>query len=248
MAHELRTPLAAIRAFAEILHDNPDLPVERRAEFLHIIEMENDRLSRLIHDLLDLAKLEAGNEAGNAGNMEVTLNPFGLAAAVGEAVESLRQLSRMRGVAVEYRRGGDPLSLHGDRDRLIQVVVNLLSNAIKFCPPQSGRVVVTATRRAAGRIEISVADNGPGVPVADRETIFERFRQLARPAGAPAGTGLGLPICRRIVAQHGGRIWVEDAATGGARFVVLVPIAPGEVAANAIDSRGGAEWSRSAAS
>ena len=246
MAHELRTPLAAIRAFAEILHDNPDLPVERRAEFLHIIEMENDRLSRLIHDLLDLAKLEAGNDAGN---QEVTLNPFGLAAAVGEAVESLGQLSRIRGVAVEYRRGGDPLSLHGDRDRLIQVVVNLLSNAIKFCPPQSGRVVVTATRRAAGRIEISVADNGPGVPAGDRETIFERFRQLSRPAGAPAGTGLGLPICRRIVAQHGGRIWVEDAAGGGARFVVLVPIAPGEMAANsALDSRGGLAWSRSAAS
>ncbi|HEV7507975.1 MAG TPA: sensor histidine kinase [Thermoanaerobaculia bacterium] len=250
MAHELRTPLAAIRAFAEILHDNPDLPVERRAEFLRIIEMENDRLSRLIHDLLDLAKLEAGDEAGN---QELALNPFGLAEAVGEAVESLRQLSTVRGVAVEYRRGGDPLALHGDRDRLIQVVVNLLSNAIKFCPPKIGRVVVAAARRAAGRIEISVSDNGPGVPAADRETIFERFRQLSRPAGAPAGTGLGLPICRRIVAQHGGRIWVEDAAAlGGARFVVLVPIAPGEIAANtsreAMDSRGGAEWSRSAAS
>ncbi|MFY9823280.1 MAG: sensor histidine kinase, partial [Thermoanaerobaculia bacterium] len=173
MAHELRTPLAAVRAFAEILHDNPDLPVEKRAEFLRIIEMENDRLSRLIHDLLDLAKLEAGNEAGNK---EVTLNPFGLAEAVGEAVESLRQLSKGRGVAVEYRRGGDPLSLHGDRDRLIQVVVNLLSNAIKFCPAENGRVVVAARRRAAGRIEISVSDNGPGVPAADRETIFERFR------------------------------------------------------------------------
>jgi Na+/proline symporter/nitrogen-specific signal transduction histidine kinase len=246
MAHELRTPLAAIRAFAEILHDNPDLPVERRAEFLRIIEMENDRLSRLIHDLLDLAKLEAGNEAGNK---EVRLNPFGLAEAVGEAVESLRQLSKGRGVAVEYRRGGDPLSLHGDRDRLIQVMVNLLSNAIKFCPPETGRVVVAAARRAAGRIEISVSDNGPGVPAADRETIFERFRQLSRPAGAPAGTGLGLPICRRIVAQHGGRIWVEEAATGGARFVVLVPIAPGETAASqSLETMGGAEWSRSAAS
>ncbi len=250
MAHELRTPLAAIRAFAEILHDNPDLPVERRAEFLRIIEMENDRLSRLIHDLLDLAKLEAGHETGDGpGTREMTLNPFGLAEAVGEAVESLGQLSRMRGVAVEYRRGGDPLALHGDRDRLIQVVVNLLSNAIKFCPPSGGRVVVAAKRRAAGRIEISVSDNGPGVPAADRETIFERFRQLARPAGAPAGTGLGLPICRRIVAQHGGRIWVEDAASGGARFVVLVPIAPGEAAAsNLSDSGGGVEWSRSAAS
>ena len=248
MAHELRTPLAAIRAFAEILHDNPDLPVERRAEFLRIIEMENDRLSRLIHDLLDLAKLEAGEK-------ELTLNPFGLAEAVGEAVESLRQLSRMRGVAVEYRRGGDPLALHGDRDRLIQVVVNLLSNAVKFCPPAGGRVVVAAKRRAAGRIEISVSDNGPGVPAADRETIFERFRQLSRPAGAPAGTGLGLPICRRIVAQHGGRIWVEDAAAGGARFVVLVPIAPGETGADNLrdsrdstDSTGGVAWSRSAAS
>jgi signal transduction histidine kinase len=236
MAHELRTPLSAVRAFAEILHDNPDLPVERRAAFLRIIERENERLSRLIHDLLDLAKLEADAQEGAGTHLEL----FDLSEAAGDAVESLRQLSAARGVAVEARRGPGPLSIHGDRDRMIQVALNLLSNAIKFCPPDRGRVVIEA-RRWDGHIEISVSDNGPGVPAEHRETIFERFRQLARPVdGTAQGTGLGLPICRRIVAQHGGRIWVEDAPGGGARFVVVLP----ETAADIGDM----EWSQGAAS
>jgi len=229
MAHELRTPLSAVRAFAEILHDNPDLPVERRAAFLRIIEKENERLSRLIHDLLDLAKLEADDPGA-------LLEPFDLAAAVGDAVESLRQLSATRGIALEYRRDGE-LAVQGDRDRMIQVAVNLLSNAIKFCPREGGRVVVAA-HRAGDEIELSVSDNGPGVPAADRDTIFERFRQLGRPAGGGAGTGLGLPICRRIVAQHDGRISVEDSPAGGARFLVILPAARSE----------GEEWNPGAVS
>jgi len=239
MAHELRTPLSAIRAFAEILHDNPDLPVERRAAFLRIIEKENDRLSRLIHDLLDLAKLEADDPG-------LQRRPFDLGVAVADAVESLRQLSASRGVAIEDRRSGEPLPALGDRDRMIQVALNLLSNAIKFCPPSGGRVMIEA-HRIGDRIELSVSDNGPGVPVEHHDMIFERFRQLSRPVnGSAQGTGLGLPICRRIVAQHGGRIWVEDAPGGGACFRVVLPVAADEPAA--IHSRGGEAWSEGAAS
>ncbi|HSF40695.1 MAG TPA: sensor histidine kinase [Thermoanaerobaculia bacterium] len=239
MAHELRTPLSAIRAFAEILHDNPDLPVERRAVFLRIIEKENDRLSRLIHDLLDLAKLEADDPGAQH-------EPFDLAVAVADAVESLRQLSAERDVTVEDRRPGEPLPVLGDRDRMIQVALNLLSNAIKFCPESGGKVVIEA-RRAGERIELSVSDNGPGVPEEHRDTIFERFRQLGRPAnGGAQGTGLGLPICRRIVAKHGGRIWVEDAPGGGARFRVVLPAAAGDTAA--VESRGEEPWIEGATS
>jgi Na+/proline symporter/nitrogen-specific signal transduction histidine kinase len=241
MAHELRTPLSAIRAFAEILHDNPDLPVERRAAFLGIIEKENERLSRLIHDLLDLAKLEAEEPGAPHG-------AFDLAGAVDDAVESLRQLSAARGVAVEVRHAAGPLRVQGDRDRMIQVVLNLLSNAIKFCPPERGRVVVE-TQRAGARVELAVCDNGPGVPAEHRETIFERFRQLARPVGGSMqGTGLGLPICRRIVTQYGGEIRVEDATGGGARFVVVLPAAAPAPAieTNTAQPRGESVWSRNA--
>ena len=239
MAHELRTPLSAVRAFAEILHDNPDLPVERRAAFLKIIEKENERLSRLIHDLLDLAKLESDDPGAHLGL-------FDLIEAVRDAVESLRQVAASRGVAVEVRCGPGPLAIHGDRDRMIQVALNLLSNAIKFCPADGGRVLIDAGR-SDGQIEISVSDNGPGVPADHRETIFERFRQLARPVdGTTQGTGLGLPICRRIVAQHGGRIRVEDAPGGGARFIVVLPAA--SQAAQTIAEGGEAEWSQGAAS
>jgi signal transduction histidine kinase len=105
---------------------------------------------------------------------------------------------------------------------------------------------VIEARRLDGHIEIAVSDNGPGVPAEHRETIFERFRQLARPVdGTAQGTGLGLPICRRIVAQHGGRIWVEDAPGGGARFVVVLPETPGEKRET---ERGDMEWSQGAAS
>jgi len=210
---------AAVRAFAEILHDNPDLPVERRAAFLQIIEKENDRLSRLIHDLLDLAKLEADDPG-------LQRRPFDLGVAVADAVESLRQLSASRGVAIEDRRSGEPLPALGDRDRMIQVALNLLSNAIKFCPPSGGRVMIEA-HRIGDRIELSVSDNGPGVPVEHREQarLFEPFRQV-RGAASAQGTGLGLPIARELAVALGGGIELQSRIGAGSRFRLVLPVTP----------------------
>ena len=109
-----------------------------------------------------------------------------------------------------------------DRDRILQVLLNLLSNALKFCSPD-GWIEVEA--RSAGRsLLLAVSDDGPGVPVGERETVFDKFRQSVKPvAGRSHGTGLGLSICREIVQRHGGRIWVESSSRGGARFVVELP-------------------------
>jgi signal transduction histidine kinase len=217
MAHELRTPLAAIRAFAEILHDHPDLELEKRREFLGIIARENERLTRLIHDLLDLARLEADGALDEA-------RPVELAELIADATASMRQLAASRGVRIEARTAHAATTVAGDRDRLVQVVLNLLSNAIRHCPEGSGTVEV-ALESVDEAVRIEIRDNGPGVPAGERERIFERFRQVRGPDRTPgSGAGLGLAISRRIVEQHGGGIWVEAAPEGGARFVVRLPL------------------------
>ena len=219
MAHELRTPLTAIRAFAEILHDNPDLAVEQRSEFLGIIARENERLTRLIQGLLDLAKLEA--EGMFEGSATVHLGEV-----VREAAASMGQLASTRGARLELDLAADLPHVAGDGDRLTQVVINLLSNGLRHAASDSGRVRVSLEARD-GNVRLTVADNGPGIPDGFREAVFERFRQLPRgSADRRQGAGLGLAISRKIVEQHGGRIWAEAAALGGACLVVELPAAP----------------------
>ena len=217
MAHELRTPLTSIRAFTEILHDHPELTQEKRREFLDIVLQENERLTRLLSQVLDLAKIESGQGPGQVA-------PVDTAEAVSLALASMGQQIEERGVTLDVAIADPCPAILVDRDRLLQVLVNLISNALKFCSP--GGWIGVEARNLGERIEISVSDDGPGVPPADRETVFDRFRQVARPiAGRTHGTGLGLSICREIVMRHGGRIWVETSARGGARFAFELPVA-----------------------
>ncbi|HEX6142161.1 MAG TPA: sensor histidine kinase [Geminicoccaceae bacterium] len=222
VSHELRTPLTSIRSFSEILQDNPDLPVAERARFLGVVVKESERLTRLINDLLDVSKIESGR-------MEWRLTRCDPAEVIDDALSATQGLFRNKGVVVEadLERGLEPITV--DRDRLMQVVINLLSNAAKFVPPGRGRVRVGLARDAAG-LRVSVEDNGPGVPEAARERVFEKFRQFDPDpaAGKPAGSGLGLTICRHIVERFGGRIWVENARPAGAvfRFTLPVPSLP----------------------
>lgn len=217
MAHELRTPLTSIRAFTEILHDHPELDPAKRREFLDIVLRENERLTRLLSQVLDLAKIESGAGPGQV----VPLAPL---EAIEDAVASMSGQIEERSVRLEVSVPAGLPEVLVDRDRILQVLVNLVSNALKFCAP--GGWIGIAARSHDGRIEISVSDDGPGVPPGERESVFDRFRQVARPvAGRTHGTGLGLSICREIVVRHGGRIWVEASARGGARFVFDLPVA-----------------------
>ena len=216
VSHELRTPLTSIRSFAEILSANPALPPERRSEFLDIVTSESERLTRLINQILDLAKLEAGR-------MEWRMAEIDARAAIADALAATRALFDGRRIRLTVSLTPALPPVFADRDRLIQVLVNLLSNAVKFCAAEAGAVEVTAGRRGDSLL-VAVADNGPGVPTASRVVIFEKFHQL-HGQEVPQGTGLGLAISRQIVEHFGGRIWVETRSGGGARFVFSLPLA-----------------------
>ena len=218
VTHELRTPLTSIRAFSEILLDNPDLETAERQRFLQPIVEETERLTRLINQVLDLARLEADAAEWQVGPVEIT-------AVVSTSLTSTDQLFRQRGATLEVVVPGDLPRVSADFDRVVQVMVNLLGNAVKFAAPKHGRVRVTATR-LGHEVRVDVQDNGPGVPEEDLEFIFDKFRQGGDThRDRPAGTGLGLPISREIIDHLGGRLWAERNTAGGATFSFTLPVA-----------------------
>jgi signal transduction histidine kinase len=216
-SHELRTPLTSIRAFSEILLNNPDISKDETDEFLSIIVKESERLTRLINQMLDVAKMDAGHIAWDNQTVDLGL-------VLDDAVNATRQLCKDRGVELQVERTSQPLILQGDSDRLTQVLINLLSNAFKFCPDEHGQVAMRMLRREY-QARIEVEDNGPGIAPEHIEQIFERFHQISdQQAGKPKGTGLGLPISKRIVEHHRGRVWVESQLGQGACFIVELPL------------------------
>ena len=218
VTHELRTPLTSIRSFTEILHDDPAMPAEQRQEFLEIVIGESERLTRLINEVLELAKIQAGRMQWNMAEVDLrdviesslaTLTPVFEQAEIGLEAELPETLPKVR----------------ADRDRLVQVVLNLLSNAQKFCQPAVGQVRI-ALEHGRDEVVVHIKDNGPGIPKADCEAIFEQFHQVRKgQSGNPMGTGLGLTISQRIVEHLGGRIWVESVEGEGADFIFTVPYA-----------------------
>jgi Na+/proline symporter/signal transduction histidine kinase len=218
VTHELRTPLTSIRAFAEILYDNPDLESDRRTAFLEIVLKESERLTRLINQVLALAKLESGAVEWQLGAL--TIEPL-----VEEAITATAGLHGEKQVLVTKELSPDLPPVWADHDQVMQVLVNLLSNARKFCAAQGGRVVVHG-RLEGSSLLVTVSDNGPGISRADQEIIFDKFRQAAHSTGSrPQGTGLGLPISAEIIAHLGGQLWVESQPGQGATFAFTLPLA-----------------------
>ena len=216
VSHELRTPLTSVRAFSEILHDNADMRQEERQKYLDIMVKETERLTRLINEVLDLAKIESGRADWHMENINLT-------EVLEEAVAATSQLFRERSVAIIELLPTFPVTVFADRDRITQVVINLLSNAAKFSPPEKGRVTVRLYFKER-EIRVEVADNGPGIHLDEQEKIFEKFKQITDLRnGKPKGTGLGLAICRRIIEYHNGSIWVESVPGQGAKFIFSLP-------------------------
>jgi Na+/proline symporter/nitrogen-specific signal transduction histidine kinase len=217
VTHELRTPLTSIRAFSEMLHEDPEIDLADRTRFLGIIVNEAERLTRLINQILDLAKLESGRAEWATGEVDI-------GEVARETMASLSQLFRDKAVTLDSE-----IPVHGpvvlaDRDRLTQVMINLLSNAVKFVPGGAGRVAVRVTADAR-EARVEVADNGPGLTAEESLVIFEKFRQGGNTmTDKPKGTGLGLPISKQIVEYFGGNLWVESQPGAGATFIFTVPL------------------------
>lgn len=216
-SHEMRTPMTSIKGSLELLLGGyvGELPAEA-SELLGISLTAVDRLVRLINDLLDISKIESGR-------MELKLDRLDIGDCIGKSMRSLRALAEAHKVSLRSEQSEDLPRVLGDRDRLEQVITNLLSNALKYTPPESEvRILV---HRADNALRVSVCDQGPGIPPDQLEKVFDRFCQLA---GAKKGSGLGLTICRALIEQHGGKIWVESELGRGARFHFELPALPPE--------------------
>jgi signal transduction histidine kinase len=211
-SHELRTPATLIRSAAEIL-ERERLVSEEGRPFVEDIEAEADRLARLVEDLLTLASTDAGV-------LKVERRPIDLAEVARDTVRRATSLAEERRVQLAFGSSG-PTRIDGDRDRLVQLLLILVDNASAHSP--DGGTVTVSVDGAARRVVLSVADEGPGVPEAERERVFEPFHRLRDERRTAGGTGLGLAIARRLAQSHGAAIEVDDAPGGGARFRIEIP-------------------------
>jgi len=218
ISHELRTPLTAIRAFSEILSDNEEVAEVERQRFLNVIIKESQRLTRLIDQILDLAKMEAGRMDWSMGRVD-------LSGAINQALAAMDGLMKEKNVALKVAISDGIPPVMADRDQLVQVVINLLSNAIKFCRHPGGVVEVAVIVRFSD-VLVSVTDNGAGILPENYTQIFEKYHQTNQASDQmPRGTGLGLAICREIITFFGGEIWVKTTKEKGACFLFSIPFA-----------------------
>jgi signal transduction histidine kinase/CheY-like chemotaxis protein len=215
MSHELRTPLNAIIGFSDLLAEQiAGALAPKQQRFVSHIQQGARHLLALINDILDLSKVEAGRLELNRENVAV-------AVVLADVLTSIRPAAAAKNIPVHSSIGPD-VTVFADRIRFKQVLFNLLSNAVKFTP-EGGRIWVEASARR-GRLTVSVSDTGLGIPIEEQEAIFDAFHQAgATTKGIKEGTGLGLAITRRLVEEHGGRIWVESDPGKGARLSFTMP-------------------------
>ncbi len=232
VSHELRTPLTSVLGFAKIIRKkfnedirpnlDPQIGKADRAakqigDNLGIIVSEGERLTELVNDVLDIAKMESGK-------VEWDMRRVSIPEIIERSVSSSAALVENKRLRLSTDIAKDLPMIEGDRDRLIQVMLNLISNAVKFT--RIGVITIRAMAREDD-ILVCVADTGPGINLKDQESIFEKFKQSGDTlTEKPKGTGLGLPICKQILERHGGRIWVESKLGHGSAFWFTLPLAP----------------------
>lgn len=216
VTHELRTPLTSIRALSELMVEDPEMPQQERQRFLGIVVAETERLSRLVNQVLDLAKIESGSAQWHDSDVDMK-------ALLTHAAHTVSEMLRERGAQLVLSIPDRAVpTIRADADRLMQVVMNLLGNAAKFVPAKGGRVDLRLRTDDAG-LSVEVQDNGPGVPPEQRALIFEKFRQGDHANDRPTGTGLGLHISRQIVEHFGGQMELRPDGGQGACFAFTLP-------------------------
>ena len=231
VSHELRTPLTSVLGFAKIIRkrleekifpavqkaDNKvDKTINQISENLQVVIAEGERLTHLINDVLDLAKIEAGK-------MEWNFETVSIAEIVDRAISASSSLFEQKSLNFEKYIEPDLPAVSGDRDKLIQVIINLISNSVKFTDTGS---VSCRVYRKNEEVIVSISDTGIGIAEEDFAAVFEQFKQVGGDTltDKPKGTGLGLPICKEIIEHHGGRIWLESEVGKGSTFSFALPV------------------------
>ena len=217
VSHELRSPLAAIKGFTTTILRDREMDERTRTEFLKIIEQESDRLTRLIENLLDLAKIRNGKVLVGRKKCQL-LN------VINEAITNLQAQINKKGLILEKDLPTKLPPISADRDKITEVMINLLSNAVNYTPT-GGKITVTV-KNEVDHIKVEIKDTGIGIPEKDLPHIFERFYRVERSDFPQKGTGLGLTIVRDVIKAHGGTIHVESKVGKGSRFYFRLPKRP----------------------
>ncbi len=219
VSHEFRTPLTTIKALVELLVMKPGMTDPQRARHLGTINAETDRLARMVSDVLDMERIEAGSMTWRTGEVRIE-------DVVQSSLACMEPLFEGKGLRVttDFNPGLPVLS--GDSDRLVQVVTNILSNAVKFTPTGGAvHIAVRGEPAPQSRVVVEISDTGIGIPAGDLDLIFDKFhRASGRLADAVEGTGLGLSIARQIIESHGGRIWAASSPGKGSTFTFFLPL------------------------
>jgi two-component system phosphate regulon sensor histidine kinase PhoR len=216
VSHELRSPLASVKAMVETLQGGASNDHVKSEDFLGRINDEVDRMTAIVSELLELSRLESGR-------IEMNAEPFALAPVVSGVMESLQLLADSGGVKLHSAVPADLPNLAGEKAKISQVLVNLVDNALRFTS-ESGEVGITAAT-SAGFVKVTVTDSGPGIAPEHLPHLFERFYKVDR-SRRGGGTGLGLAIVRHIIQAHGGKVAVKSEVGRGTRFSFTVPVAP----------------------
>jgi PAS domain S-box-containing protein len=216
VSHELRTPLTAIKGSVDNMLDGITGPLnEKQNRYLARIKSNADRLARLINDLLDLSRIEAG----------IHLKPtkLSLEMVARDVAETLKPVAEEKSITLEIKYSDFNLTAWADPDRISEVFMNLVGNAIKFTPTQ-GKVTLSLERNGNQWVKVSVSDTGPGIPSEEANKVFEKFYQISQVERQKArGTGLGLSIAKALVEMHGGKIWLETEKGRGCTFSFTLP-------------------------
>jgi signal transduction histidine kinase len=219
VSHELKTPLTSIKGALQFVMNKSRWLTSTERELMTVCQRNTDRLIRLINDILDISKIEAGK-------VDFVYGPQSVHELITSAINEIKGFAIGKGITVINNSIPNLPPLFGDYERLAQVLSNLLSNAVKFSPEH--KIVMVNAAVSGDFIVISVVDNGKEIQWADRDKLFRKFQQLERDdMGSRGGTGLGLAICKEIVDRHHGKIYYEKGPTGGNAFSFTVPVCEG---------------------
>ena len=216
VSHELRTPLTSIRTYAETLYDSPELSEETESDFLHVIVNESDRMTKIVRDLLELSRFDAGNT-------ELVIEEFSIEQALRNVCVAVALEASRRGQDFKLEIEEKLPVIFGDKARIEQVLMNIVINALNYTPDE-GKVNVFANSTGEG-ISITISDTGIGIPKEDLPRVFDRFYRVDKARSRESGgTGLGLPIAKEIVTMHGGDIQISSTPGEGTTVTITLPL------------------------